>query len=472
MTTAEITTPLRGLESDQRPASRLDFYLFRPISIAPIIFFRLVFGLLMTFEVAHTLYTVLRPDWIEPKLNFTYYGFGWVAAPRGMGMPIFLSVTLAGAIGVTLGLFYRVSAAVLAIGFTWYFLIDQSNYLNHFYLVCILGFVAIFLPADRALSLDARRNPALRSDMAPAWTLHLLQMLMAIVYIFGAIAKINYDWLRGEPVRTWLYAGRLADRLPDALQNEFVVYMISYGGLFFDLLIVPLILWRRTRALALAVAIFFHLSNSYLFNIGIFPYLSIAMTLLLMPGRWLEKLLRIGTAEGAEQPYWVPNRIIPTVLAVGIIVQLFLPFRHWLYAGNVHWTEEGHRFAWHMMLRTKQGEAYYIVEDRRSAKLWRIHPRGHLTQRQYSKMTTHPEMILQFAHYIRDRWSHPDIAIHAITQVTFNGRPVNLLIDPEVDLARIEYGLRAASWVLPPENLRPTPGRFRFAQSAPGFPGI
>jgi hypothetical protein len=124
-----------------------------------------------------------------------------------------------------------------------------------------------------------------------------------------------------------------------------------------------------------------------------------------------------------------------------------------------------------MMLRSKRGQPYYIVEDRRAGKLWRIHPRDHLTERQYRKMAGQPEMLLQFAHFIRDQWKHPDIAVYAVAHVSLNGRPPALLIDPNVDLSKENYGFRAAPWILPPENDRPVPGEFRKAQTTRGFPG-
>ena len=36
--------------------------------------------------------------------------------------------------------------------------------------------------------------------------------------------------------------------------DEWAVYLVSYGGLIFDLLIVPMLLWRRTRTIAPSAA--------------------------------------------------------------------------------------------------------------------------------------------------------------------------------------------------------------------------
>jgi vitamin K-dependent gamma-carboxylase len=442
--------------------------LFAPVDIAPLIFFRITFGALMFIEVVgNALFGYVRDRWISPEIHFTYFGFSWISAPPGNWAYVLVGVLALSAIGIMLGAFYRLSAAVFAIGFSWFYLIEQSNYMNHLYLICLLAFVALLIPAHRTFSIDVRRNSTLRTLTAPIWTLWILQAHMAIAYFFGGIAKINGDWLRGEPVRTWLYSGSLAKQLGPAFQNEFWVYFISYGGLFFDLLVVPFLLWRKTRVAALFAAIGFHLSNAYLFDIGIFPFLSIAMTCLFLPPSWHRKILRLGRARDYERPrlYWKPSRIVVASLALYAVYHLFMPLRHWFYPGAPNWSEEGHRYAWHMMLRTKDGRAHFIIDDRTTGKLWRVQPEQYLSRHQYKKMSVHPEMLLQFAHYLRSQWTN-DVTVHAVAWVKMNDHKLALLIDPEIDLARQQLSLKPAKWILPLENQHLVPRRFAFAQEA------
>ncbi|MGZ8938784.1 MAG: HTTM domain-containing protein, partial [Limisphaerales bacterium] len=146
---------------------------------------------------------------------------------------------------------------------------------------------------------------------------------------------------------------------------------------------------------------------------------------------------------------------------------LFMPFRHWLYPGTAHWSEEGHRYAWHMMLRTKDGHAYFIVDDRTTGKMWRVRPEEYLGRRQSRKMSVHPEMLLQFAKYLREKWSPNEVAVYAVARVKLNDHKPALLVDPEVDLSREELSLKPVRWILPLENERSVPGRFRLAYDAP-----
>ena len=422
----------------------------------------------MILEVSgYTAVGLVDKNWIKPETHFTYFGFGWVKAPPGNSIYVLIGILLLSAVGITLGAFYRISAGIFAVGFTWFYLVEQSNYMNHFYLICLLAGVAWILPAHRAMSVDARRRPEVRASTAPIWTLWLLQAHMAIGYFFGGVAKLNHDWLRGEPVRTWLYTGSMGEKLGSFFKTEFWVYFISYGGMLFDLLVVPFLLWRKTRLLALGAAIFFHLSNAHLFNIGVFPFLSIMMTLLFLSPTWHRKVLRLRGASADSHRYWRSSGVIVALLGLYCAYHLFMPFRHWLYPGNVHWTEEGHRYAWHMMLRTKDAKAYFIIEELKTKRLWRMQPDVYLSRRQYNKMSVHPEMLLQCAHFLRERWKPHDVRIYAVAQVKLNDHPPALLVDPEVDLSREKLGLGPSRWILPLDNKKTVPARYRSALQAP-----
>jgi vitamin K-dependent gamma-carboxylase len=465
-TSAETRQRTPGSEKRKVRFARAE-KLFAPVDIAPLVFFRIAFGLLMLIEIAaYTFSGYLRQHWIDPQFHFTYYGFGWVAPPPGNWMYVLAGLLMLSATGFMLGLHYRLSAAVMAFGLTWVFLIEQANYLNHFYLICLLSFVAITLPAHRARSLDCLRNPALRAQTVPAWTIWILQAHIAIAYLYGGIAKFNIDWLNAAPIRVWFNSGVPAPRIPDSLKREFVYYFVSYSGLLLDLLFVPLLLWKRTRLLAIGLAAAFHLGNLWLFDIGVFPFLSMALTLLFLDPRWHRKVLRLGSRTENPEPANLPVRtwvLVP--LLIYAVIHLLFPFRHWLYPGPAHWTEEGHRFAWRMMLRSKKGDAYFIIPDAKG-KLWRIDPREILTRRQYLRMMEHPDMLLQFAHYLRDRAGPPQISVYAVNYVSLNGRPRALLVHPAVDLAKVQRNLFPADWILPLENNQSPPAHYAFATPA------
>ena len=84
------------------------------------------------------------------------------------------------------------------------------------------------------------------------------------------------------------------------------------------------------------------------------------------------------------------------------MVQLILPFRHFLYPGWTLWHEEGHYFAWRMMLRQKVIEIRYdlthpVTGETRYAPL-----KDYLNTSQIRSFAGNPGMVLQFSHHLRD----------------------------------------------------------------------
>ena len=244
------------------------------------------------------------------------------------------------------------------------------------------------------------------------------------------------------------------------------------GEALLDLLVVPLLLWRRTRPFGFLAAVTFNLMNAVIFDIGIFPWLMLGVLLIFFPPDLLRRLARSFMSppakeapgvQGSEvslaaQPIVETSRAVTSqglvvgLLALYLFVQLVLPLRHHLYPGNLSWTEEGHNFAWHMKLRTKSGEAVFTVTHRQTGQTWIIKPADYLKSHQLMKMTTKPELILQFGHHLAEekrREGYEGVEVRAQVMVSLNGRAPQLLIDPNVDLAKEEISLMPAHWIVP-----------------------
>ncbi len=270
---------------------RIAGMLFRQVDISSLIFFRIAFGTVMLWEVFRYLDgSRIYRYWIDPTYHFTYPFFDWVRPWPGDGM--FLHFYILGLLSalITVGLLYRLSTALFFLGFSYIFLLERAQYLNHFYLIGLMSFLMIFMPAHRAVSLDAMIRPEIRSATTPFWALSLMVGQIGIVYFFGGIAKINRDWLRGEPMRDWLSSRTDFPVIGSLFTEEWMVYLFSYGGLLVDLLAVPLLLWWRTRTVTFAFLVLFHLTNVRLFSIGIFPWFAIVATTLFFPPDWPRRL--------------------------------------------------------------------------------------------------------------------------------------------------------------------------------------
>ena len=158
-------------------------------------------------------------------------------------------------------------------------------------------------------------------------------------------------------------------------------------------------------------------------------------------------------AEGNSCPTLsVSQKLVVGLLAAYLAVQLVLPLRHYLYPGNVSWTEEGHNFAWHMKLRTKVGETVFTVTHPRSGQTWTINPKDYLESHQVMKVATKPDLLLLFAHYLAEekrREGFDDVEVRARAMVSLNGRAPQLLIDPNIDLAKEQVRLLPTRWIIP-----------------------
>lgn len=433
--------------------------LFEPVDIASVALFRAAFGMLMLWHVLQYLWGGrLERAYLTPVFFFKYPGFEWVErfAPGTMRL-VFWAMAVS-ALLIALGLAYRAACAVLCLGHTYMFLLDAAQYQNHLYLISLLAFLMILVPAHGSLSLDALRNPRLRSDTIPAWCLWLLRLQLGIPYFYGGLAKINADWLvRAQPMRLWLREGTEGGlRLP-VFREVWAAYVFSWGGMLFDLLVVPALLWRRTRVPALVLAGLFHLTNAELFTIGIFPWLMIGALGLYLPPDWPRRIGLVGRSRRAPSKVaagpWkaLPERRMAVLvfLAAWAAFQLLFPFRHFLYPGNVDWTEEGHRFSWRMKLRDKRGEVRFVMVDPASGRLLPMTDLDAVVTGHQRRMMEHdPEMIRELARLLAVRLreaGYGEVEVRAVTSISFNGRRKQPLVDPEVDLARVQ----GAGWVEP-----------------------
>jgi hypothetical protein len=429
---------------------------FAPVDIASLIFFRFAFGLLMLCEV-WILRHQIAASWINPRFLFKYYGFSWVQPWGGNGLYIHWYVMGVFALFIAIGFFYRLSAALFCLSYTYFFLLDEGRYVNHAYLICLFSFLLIFVPAHRTLSLDSWLRPKIRSQTVPAWALWLFRMQMAAVYFFAGIAKIAPDWLRGEPMRTWL-THSIHSPLVDRFSHEvWAPYVASYTALLVDLLAAPLLFWRRTRVAAFCLVVVFHLLNAQFFPIGIFPWLAIAATTLFLSPSWPRQIISVFRPAAAPAKLKTvklpPKRpvLILSSAAVYTAIQILVPSAHFFYPGGIEWTYLEHHFSWQMLLRQKTTTPFFYATDPNSDETHQIKLREYMDQRQTARMGWRPDMVQQFARYLATvtlRSGPKPLKVQVRMFVSINGRKPQLFIDPNVDLVAESRCWGRPRWLL------------------------
>ncbi|MCZ6520762.1 MAG: HTTM domain-containing protein [Bacteroidetes bacterium] len=421
--------------------------LFEPVDNSQLIFFRIAFGLLMTLESWGAIATGwVKQAYIDTEFTFTFIGFEWLGFLHGDIMYAYYIVMGIVAICVMIGYRYGLFSVLLFLMWTGTYLLQKTNYNNHYYLLVLITGIMIFLPANRYYSLDEKRKSDREENTCPKWVPLLFIFQTAVLYFFASVAKLYPGWLRAEPMSIWLKQKAGYPIIGDLLQMDWMPYFISYGGIFFDGLIVPALLWKKTRKLALAVSLFFHLFNSFVFQVGVFPYLMLALIVFFYPAESIRRIFFKNKPSLKLEPklaqITLRQKAWVTILAFYALVQILLPLRHWTYKGDVHWTEEGHRMAWQMMLKSKSGNIKFVVIDHDRGDTLTINPNTHLTFKQSRAIAIRPDMAWQYVQFLKQdlrSTGRENISIYANGSVRLNRGKSTPLIDPDMDLAIIEW---------------------------------
>jgi hypothetical protein len=288
------------------------------------------------------------------------------------------------------------------------------------------------------------------------------------VYTFAGVAKAHGDWLlHAEPLRIWLLSRAEVPILGPILSQDWAAPVMSWAGFLFDTSVPWLLMRPKVRPFAYLMVIGFHALTGFLFPIGMFPVIMVLSALVFfspswprtiwasfplhLRARWQRSIRAVASVPpSAPSPRWRRG-----AFALGVaycLCQVALPLRFLAYGGSVRWHEQGMRFSWRVMVREKNGSISFLVRIPRTGRVVYVAPHEYLTRMQEREMSGQPDLILQLAHHIRDDYAARGfgaVEVRADTWVSLNGRASRRLIDPNVDLARIEDGLGRAGFILP-----------------------
>jgi hypothetical protein len=396
--------------------------------------------------------------YIKPIVHFKYFGFEWVEVLPPDWMYVLHALMIAAALCVMLGLYFRIASVLLFLSFTYTELIDLTYYLNHYYFVSLVLLLLIFTPAHKYFSLDALRTKQSQMEI-PHVHIFIFQLLLAIVYLYAGLAKINYTWLfEALPLKIWLPANDKLPLIGWLFTLKAMPYLFSWIGMLYDCTIVFWLLNHRTRPWAYAAVIVFHILTGLLFQIGVFPLVMIAATLIFFSEQWHVRLLNLFLPRRQDtlkvsDAYKPASKVLLVLFAIFFAFQLIFPWRYVLYPGNLCWTEEGYRFSWRVMLMEKAGTATFYVRDSKTNREGMVVNNEFLNPHQEKQMAMQPDMIVQFAHFLKEHYQQQGVTnptVRAEVYVTLNAKPSQLLIDPNVDLTTIRDTWKPKPWILPP----------------------
>lgn len=386
---------------------------------------------------------------VKPPFTFSFIGFEWLQPLPKYGMYLWFGLMAILSLFIMLGFRYRLSTILLAILWTGVYLMHKTHYNNHHYLYFIMNWIFVFMPFQNRLSIDCKHNRVKERHFTLYYN-HLIWIaLLLIVYTYAALQKIYPDWINLTLAHSFVENGNI-NFLKPYKDSTLLLSIIAYGGIAFDLFIIPLLIYKKTRKTGIVLSLIFHLYNSFTFEIGTFPYVMIASLILFIDKDKLYKILKM---QPQNKTFKTPNlsprkeNIITSILVVFIVINIVLPLRHKFYEDTAFWTEEGHRLSWRMMLRSKSGQIYFHIITENDKKITDF-PSKILTNTQYRKMSVSPDMIYTYVQRLKKKYPHSKI--YAVSQVALNGRQYSEFIDKTADLSQVKWHrFKHSPWVKP-----------------------
>lgn len=435
--------------------NQLTDILFKPISGVRISLFRLLFGLVIFWEMGRLVLwdNIIYPQYINTVFNFKYPFFSWVEmAPDGVMYGVVWTALIASLL-FAIGVLHRIITPLLFLLYTYLILVDSSIWNNHYYFYSLILFLFIFIPP----AINGVKGIKLRRANYQ-WQLYLLQFMVIAVIFFGGLSKLaNSGWLDGSAANA-LISNEMTRKGIDLSSYWLQVssFLMTWGGLLFDLVAGFLLLNRRTFWWILPFFLFFNLSNSYLFSIGSFPYAMLGTLTLFLPKSVYSRLKVENRVE--EKPLGATSRKwILICLGIFISVQLILPFRHFLIKGNVFWTGEGKLYAWHMMpgVVSLHTETFYVVAKAPNAihkEMFDVELAKYLNMNQIRNLSKFPISAPQFARFIEYEMTidgFTEIEVYSEIFVGRNGNRLKPIVDPKQDLLKVDVSYWSHNnWIL------------------------
>ncbi|XP_057618028.1 vitamin K-dependent gamma-carboxylase isoform X2 [Chionomys nivalis] len=300
-------------------------------------------------------------------------------------MYLVYTIMFLGALGMMLGLCYRLSCVLFLLPYWYVFLLDKTSWNNHSYLYGLLAFQLTFMDANHYWSVDGLLNAQKKNVHVPLWNYTVLRGQIFIVYFIAGVKKLDADWVEGYSMehlsRHWLFSPfKLV--LSEELTSLLVVH---WCGLLLDLSAGFLLFFDASRSIGLFFVSYFHCMNSQLFSIGMFPYVMLASSPLFCSTEWPRKLV-------ARCPKWL-QELLPTKDAprpspccvykraraktgtkaglrhrlgavftlLYLLEQLFLPYSHFLTQGYNNWTNGLYGYSWDMMVHSRSHQHVKIT---------------------------------------------------------------------------------------------------------------
>lgn len=465
--------------SSETRFTRFKERLFQPVDALPLGVFRFLFGLLLCVEFLFVSRETFPSDYIKPAFHFTFPIFDLLGL-KPLSEPylwLIFRVLQTTTVALMLGLFTRVAFIVFTSTFAYFFFMENAVYTNHYYLIFLLSLLMCIGHSGSVFSLDSLINKNRRRAQVDYWELFLLRFQIYIVFLFGALAKMNADWLvYGAPL--YLNLVKHLSFLGFSLEQRWMAVVLSWAGMLSDLGLGLLLAINRWHRLTFILLCLFNGINVFFFGLGIktFPYLMVSSYILFLPPASVKKMdcqyseselfqKRVNeqlkmTARKARNKRTTTkgSSWIWAFVVIYISLQILIPLRHLLYKRNLQWTHEGVNFTWRMMADHHETNWGMTIEDPRTKNVYAVPPETLLNSKQLTMMGHSPYMLFQYIQLLKQLMKQQtgitNPIIKADIEVSVNGKPFQHMFDPTCNLSEVNYSpfsspFKDLKWILP-----------------------
>ncbi|XP_073952043.1 gamma-glutamyl carboxylase isoform X2 [Choristoneura fumiferana] len=442
---------------------KVALYLHAPKHASSLALTRILFGLMMLFDIPDERGgATMQKRWGDPKsCHFPLFTF--IQAIPMPYMALVYAALWIGAVGMTLGYKYRISATLFTICFWYLFLIEKSYWNNHSYLFALVSFLLACTEADCYWSIDTFLEPENFCETVPYWNYFLLKYQFFILYFVAGLKKGTSEWLTGYSVPN-LSAHWVFTPFTLFLTVEQTDYLIVHWFIYlFDLTVAFWMMWSRSRHMAMVFCALFHLMNSRLFTIdGAAPECvslkncdndvknSKERKTINGANLTLQKDELNSEHQSNHVEVGQREKITTILIIMYMIMQVFLPFSHFITKGYNNWTNGIYGYSWDMMVHTWdiQSVIVKLVDNEKNSQFY-VDPYVLTPNDRWFK---HGDMIQQYAMCLKNNLAKEsrkplkhlgmpsqNISIYIDVWCSLNGRFVQRMFNPKLDLLQISW---------------------------------
>jgi hypothetical protein len=288
------------------PVAAWNRFLFAPVSARPLGAFRIVFGVVLLgylavmsveFDYWYTGAGLLQGN--EARAAAGPYRFSvlqYVHDP--MPARLVYAVTIAAAVGFTLGWRTRIMSIVLYLGMLSMYHRNVSSNGGPDAVPMIMTFYTMLAPCGAAFSLDAARAARKRGTAAEPlivpWALRLLQMQLCLIYFQSSVIKCQGQlWLNGTTVHYVLHNREFGlFNMEWLAQYPLLINVMTHGAILVQFALAFWLWFRPLRRWAILGGIVLHLSLGFVLNIAAFGETMVATYLTFLDPDELDSVLR------------------------------------------------------------------------------------------------------------------------------------------------------------------------------------